>query len=259
MSERVALENASGSWAHCVASVNHLIDDLVRPTTEVARVIQAVAQGDLTQKMALNIEWPAGQGRVPADRHRRQRHGRPARQLRRRGHPGGPRGGHRGQARRPGQGQRRVAARGRTSPTTSTSWPATSPARCATSPRSPPPSPRATCPRRSPSTPGARSSSSRTPSTPWSTSSAASPTRSPASPARSAPRASSAARPRSRACRGTWKDLTDTVNFMAGNLTDQVRNIAQVSTAVARGDLVPADHRRGQGRGGRAGRHASTR
>ncbi|SCK49496.1 HAMP domain-containing protein [Streptomyces sp. WMMB 322] len=36
---------------------------------------------------------------------------------------------------------------------------------------------------------------------------------------------------------GTWKDLTDSVNFMAGNLTSQVRNIAQVTTAVARGDL----------------------
>jgi HAMP domain-containing protein/CheY-like chemotaxis protein/signal transduction histidine kinase len=36
---------------------------------------------------------------------------------------------------------------------------------------------------------------------------------------------------------GTWKDLTDSVNSMAGNLTDQVRNIADVTTAVARGDL----------------------
>ncbi|HKH90198.1 MAG TPA: HAMP domain-containing protein [Gemmatimonadaceae bacterium] len=36
---------------------------------------------------------------------------------------------------------------------------------------------------------------------------------------------------------GTWKDLTDSVNFMAGNLTSQVRNIADVTTAVARGDL----------------------
>ena len=36
---------------------------------------------------------------------------------------------------------------------------------------------------------------------------------------------------------GTWKDLTDSVNAMAGNLTDQVRNIAEVTTAVARGDL----------------------
>ena len=36
---------------------------------------------------------------------------------------------------------------------------------------------------------------------------------------------------------GTWKDLTDSVNAMARNLTDQVRNIAEVTTAVARGDL----------------------
>ncbi len=36
---------------------------------------------------------------------------------------------------------------------------------------------------------------------------------------------------------GTWKDLTDSVNMMAGNLTAQVRNIAEVTTAVAKGDL----------------------
>src|SRR6266480_2378950 len=37
---------------------------------------------------------------------------------------------------------------------------------------------------------------------------------------------------------GTWEDLTDSVNAMAGNLTAQVRNIAQVATAVANGDLT---------------------
>src|SRR5205807_1933062 len=36
---------------------------------------------------------------------------------------------------------------------------------------------------------------------------------------------------------GTWKDLTDSVNSMASNLTNQVRNIAEVTTAVAKGDL----------------------
>src|SRR5439155_859669 len=36
---------------------------------------------------------------------------------------------------------------------------------------------------------------------------------------------------------GVWKDLTDNVNFMANNLTNQVRNIAEVTTAVANGDL----------------------
>src|SRR5204863_8065938 len=40
-----------------------------------------------------------------------------------------------------------------------------------------------------------------------------------------------------RGVSGTWRDLTDSVNSMAANLTDQVRNIAQVATAVARGDL----------------------
>src|SRR4051812_1244671 len=37
---------------------------------------------------------------------------------------------------------------------------------------------------------------------------------------------------------GTWRDLTENVNFLAANLTSQVRNIAQVTTAVARGDLT---------------------
>ena len=40
-----------------------------------------------------------------------------------------------------------------------------------------------------------------------------------------------------RGLAGVWKDLTDNVNFMASNLTTQVRNIAAVTTAVANGDL----------------------
>ena len=43
---------------------------------------------------------------------------------------------------------------------------------------------------------------------------------------------------------GTWKDLTDNVNSMASNLTGQVRNIAEVTIAVANGDLSKKDHRR---------------
>ena len=50
---------------------------------------------------------------------------------------------------------------------------------------------------------------------------------------------------------GTWKDLTDNVNFMASNLTGQVRNIAEVATAIANGDLVEEDH------GGRARRDSA--
>ncbi|MEA2176955.1 MAG: hypothetical protein QOG77_252, partial [Solirubrobacteraceae bacterium] len=56
MTERAALPGVYGSWADQIEAVNSLVDDLVRPTTEVGRVIAAVAQGDLSQKMALTIE-----------------------------------------------------------------------------------------------------------------------------------------------------------------------------------------------------------
>jgi len=56
MTERANLQNATGLWATSNDSINQLIEDLARPTTEVARVITAVAEGDLSQKMALEIE-----------------------------------------------------------------------------------------------------------------------------------------------------------------------------------------------------------
>jgi len=56
MTERATAPAGSGHWTETVSALNTLIDDLVRPTTEVARVIDAVAQGDLSQKMALKIE-----------------------------------------------------------------------------------------------------------------------------------------------------------------------------------------------------------
>ncbi len=56
MTERAHLHGARGAWKSSIDSVNGLIDDLVRPTTEVARVIEAVAEGDLNQKMALEIQ-----------------------------------------------------------------------------------------------------------------------------------------------------------------------------------------------------------
>ena len=54
---------------------------------------------------------------------------------------------------------------------------------------------------------------------------------------------------------GTWKDLTDSVNSMASNLTAQVRNIADVTTAVARGRSVAQDHGGRQRRDSRAEEH----
>jgi HAMP domain-containing protein/signal transduction histidine kinase/CheY-like chemotaxis protein len=56
MTERARLDTVGGGWKTSIESLNGLIDDLVRPTTEVARVIVAVAEGDLSQKMALEIE-----------------------------------------------------------------------------------------------------------------------------------------------------------------------------------------------------------
>nr|WP_052407127.1 HAMP domain-containing protein [Allokutzneria albata] len=153
-------------------------------------------------------------------------------------------------------------------------WRATSPARSATSPPWRPRWPRATSARRSTSTPAARSSNSRTPSTPWSTSSPPSPTRSRGDLTQKinvdargeilelkntintmvdqlsafADEVTRVAREvgtdgklggqaQVRGVAGTWKDLTDNVNVMAENLTNQVRSIATVAASVAGGDL----------------------
>src|SRR5207248_150658 len=56
MTERDSLGDVTGGWRTSINSINALIGDLVQPTTEVARVLIAVAEGDLTQKMALEIE-----------------------------------------------------------------------------------------------------------------------------------------------------------------------------------------------------------
>ncbi len=56
ISERASLGNVRGSWATCVDSVNTLITDLVQPTAETARVIRAVANGDLSQAIAPEID-----------------------------------------------------------------------------------------------------------------------------------------------------------------------------------------------------------
>ncbi len=55
MTERLDEVGSEGDWSTGAAAINSLIDDLVRPTTEVARVIAAVAEGDLSQQMALDI------------------------------------------------------------------------------------------------------------------------------------------------------------------------------------------------------------
>ncbi|MEO6326243.1 MAG: hypothetical protein ABIT01_03865, partial [Thermoanaerobaculia bacterium] len=56
ISQRASLGTVRGAWAASVDSVNNLIGDLVHPTSETARVIGAVAKGDLSQTMALETD-----------------------------------------------------------------------------------------------------------------------------------------------------------------------------------------------------------
>ncbi|HEX7954085.1 MAG TPA: HAMP domain-containing protein, partial [Burkholderiales bacterium] len=144
INQRARMPAAAGSWVDCVDSVNTLIGDLVRPTSEVARVMDAVAKGDLSQVMVLEFDGRPLRGEffrigtivntmVDQLNAFASEVSRVAREVGTDGKLGG-------QAQVPG-----VA--------------------------------------------------------------------------------------------GTWKDLTDNVNLMAANLTGQVRNIAEVTTAVAKGDL----------------------
>src|SRR5690349_7980054 len=56
LKRRAVLPGARGFWSEAVECVNSLIDDLVHPTSEVARVVGAVAQGDLSKSMALQVD-----------------------------------------------------------------------------------------------------------------------------------------------------------------------------------------------------------
>ena len=56
IAQRMSIGAAPGDWARAVDNVNGLIEDLVRPNSEMARVIGAVANGDLSQTMALEAD-----------------------------------------------------------------------------------------------------------------------------------------------------------------------------------------------------------
>ena len=70
LTERVSVGHIDGAWARKIDAVNALILDLARPTIEMARVIGAVAKGDLTQRMVL--EASAHSQSVVATRPRRE-------------------------------------------------------------------------------------------------------------------------------------------------------------------------------------------
>ncbi len=64
LTQRASLGNSSGAWMGMIESVNSLVSDLVRPTNEMARVIGAVARGDLSQTLPLEVEGRHLQGDV---------------------------------------------------------------------------------------------------------------------------------------------------------------------------------------------------
>ncbi|MHB1205207.1 MAG: HAMP domain-containing protein, partial [Rhodospirillaceae bacterium] len=141
---RAKLPNTAGSWATNIETINTLIADMVQPTAEMARVIGAVAKGDLSQTMNLEIE------------------GRPLRgEFLRIGKVVNTMVGQLGSfASEVTRVAREVGTEGKLG-----------------------------------------------------------------------------GQAKVKGVAGTWKDLTDNVNAMAANLTGQVRNIAEVTTAVANGDL----------------------
>ncbi|MBI4494206.1 MAG: HAMP domain-containing protein, partial [Chloroflexi bacterium] len=144
-SERSSLGEVAGSWKGASDSLNSLVDDLVRPTNELTRLITGVAQGDLSQRMALEPE------------------GRPLR-----------------------GGFLQTARMANTMVEQLNSF-ASEVTRVV----------------REVGTEGKLGGQAEV-----------------------------------KGVSGTWRDLTDSVNFMAASLTGQVRNIAEVTTAVANGDLT---------------------
>ena len=144
LKQRASLTETRGFWGESVECINALIDDLVHPTSEVARVIGAVAQGDLSKTMALEVEGRPLEGEFL----------RTAKTI-----------------------NKMVEQLGNFSA-------------------------EVTRVAREVGTEGKLGGQAKV-----------------------------------KGVAGTWKDLTDSVNSMAGNLTDQVRNIADVTTAVAKGDL----------------------
>ena len=163
MTERASVGPARGAWAAGMNAVNQLIGDLVAPTNEVARVITAVATGGLAEDVARH-PGPPGARRVPPHRHHRERDGGPAQLLRGRDDPRREGGRQRGEA------GRQAAVKG-----LSGTWKdltdnvnglaANLTAQVRNIAKVTTAVARGDLSQKSPSTPGARSSSSRTPST----------------------------------------------------------------------------------------------
>ncbi len=106
---QAVVRGVAGTWKDLTDSVNSMASNLTGQVRNIAEVATAVAQGDLSKKITVNV-----QRRNPAAEGDHQHDGRPAQRLRRRGDARRARGRHRRQARRPGRRCRASPAPGRT-------------------------------------------------------------------------------------------------------------------------------------------------
>ena len=226
------VKGVSGTWRDLTENVNLMAGNLTDQVRNISQVAVAVAEGDLSQKITVEAKGEVAR----AGRHA-QHDGRPAAQLRRRGHARGARGGHRGHARRSGRGRGRVGHVARADREREPDG--VEPDRPGAQHRSghdgggqrrPVEEDHGRREGRDPRAEGHHQHDGR--------------------PAQLVRRRGHARGARGglrgqarRSGRGEGRvaargaGLTENVNFMASNLTDQVRNIAQVTTAVANGDL----------------------
>ena len=227
------VKGVSGTWKDLTESVNVMADNLTAQVRSIAQVTTAVAKGDLSQKIRVDARGEILELKETINTMVDQ-----LVRVRRRGDPGGPRGRHRGQPRRPGHRPRacpgtwkdltdnvNVMASNLTGQVRSIAQVATAVARGDLSQKI------------TVEAKGEVAALAGVINTMVDTLSAfADEVTRVAREVGTEGMLGGQARVPNVA--GTWKDLTDNVNSMANNLTSQVRNIAQVTTAVAQGDLT---------------------
>ena len=222
----------AGTWKDLTDSVNSMASNLTGQVRNIADVATAIAKGDLSSQ-----DHGRGEGRNPGAEEHHQHDGGPAERLRLGSHARGARSRHRRQARRPGGGARRGGH---------LEGPDRQRQLHGVQPDRPGPQHRRRDHRRRQRRPfeeDHRRREGRDPRTQEHHQHDGRPARtaSPSEVTRVAREVGTEGKlggqAEVRGVAGTWKDLTDNVNSMATNLTGQVRNIADVTTAVARGDL----------------------
>ena len=226
------VKGVAGTWKDLTDNVNFMAGNLTAQVRNIAEVTTAVANGDLSKKITVDVK-----GEILELKNTINTMVDQLRSLRLRSHPRRPRGRHRRKARRPGRSARRRRhlerphrqrqLHGRQSDSPGAKHRRGDDRRRQ---RRPVQKDHRRRPRRD--SPAQKHDQHH-----GGSAQRISPPKSPASPAKSAPKAKLGGQAQVKGVTGAWKDLTDSVNIMAGNLTAQVRNIADVTIAVANGDL----------------------